>query len=73
MLKKMLIEMYCRARFGRVKEVVKESIDGIAAEVAFYNSKGKLIGYWAYGYYDPRLPFQEWCEGCVQYERGDIK
>ena len=68
-----LKKKYCQLRFGKVKEVVKEDINGIAAEVAFYNPKGKLIGYWAYGHYDPRLPFQEWCEGCVQYERGEMK
>lgn len=49
MLKKMLIKLYCRVRFGKVEKVVKESINGIEAEVAIYNAKGKdgwVLGLW---------------------------
>lgn len=61
MLKNRLIKLYCRIRFGKVEKVMKESINGIEAEVAIYNTKGKMVGYWAYGHYDPRLPYREWC------------
>lgn len=34
------------------------TVQGHVAEEAFYDSEGNLVGYFAYGYYDPTLPFQ---------------
>jgi hypothetical protein len=31
---------------------------GHIAEEAFYDVDGNMIGYWAYGHYDPAYPFQ---------------
>lgn len=46
------------ARFGSiVKKVV--SIDGGLASEIEYRGRGNLIvGYWAYGYFDPKMPFK---------------
>ena len=37
-------------------EVVKATDGGRASEVAIHDNTGRLVGYWAYGYYDPELP-----------------
>lgn len=46
-------------RFGTVKKEVRVRIGGEVCEVAYLNRKGKIVGYWAYGYYDPSLPYRE--------------
>jgi hypothetical protein len=41
-----------------VDETIKDTINGIPCEIE-YRSKltGNVVGYWAYGYYDPNLPY----------------
>lgn len=34
---------------------------GFASEVEYTNDDGVRVGYWAYGYYDPSLPYQGEC------------
>ncbi len=47
-------------RFGEVEFVTKEIINGITAEYAVVSKRtGKVVGYWAYGYYDPSLPYKD--------------
>lgn len=31
---------------------------GLVCEMQYTNRKGITIGYWAYGFYDPQLPYQ---------------
>ena len=31
---------------------------GLVCEMQYTNKKGKTIGYWAYGFYDPQFPYQ---------------
>ena len=38
--------------------IVKDRINGITCETAYYNADDELIGWWAYGYFDPNLPYQ---------------
>ena len=38
-------------------ETVKDTINGYPCEVAVHDSTGSLVGYWAYGYYEPELPY----------------
>ena len=45
-------------RFGQITSKIKETINGIVAEEEFYGRRKKIIGYWAYGYFDPNLPYQ---------------
>lgn len=44
-------------RFGKVTAVTKCTIEGIPAEIAYYDRRGRLIGWWAYGYFDPSMPY----------------
>jgi len=46
-------------RFGEVSSEVKADINGTACEIAYYGRGGKMVGYWAYGYFDPRMPYKE--------------
>lgn len=46
-------------RFGSITEkVVATAGDNVVAEVAYYGRKGRMVGYWAYGYFDPKMPYQ---------------
>ena len=35
-----------------------ETVQGVPAEVEYTNQNGEVIGYWAYGEFDPNLPYQ---------------
>lgn len=37
---------------------VTDSIDNLTTEVEYTNIDGKVVGYWAYGSWDPELPYQ---------------
>ena len=41
-----------------MKEIIKDTINGYPSEVAFYDKNNILVGYWAFGYFDPELPYQ---------------
>ena len=41
-----------------VRSEVRSTVNGVIAEEAFLNEAGEIIGYWAYGYYDPGYPYQ---------------
>ncbi|WP_157643828.1 hypothetical protein [Burkholderia ubonensis] len=45
-------------RFGDITETVKTIDGGVASEVDYRCRGGKLVGYWAYGSFDPKLPYQ---------------
>lgn len=45
-------------RFGTVTSKVVSDINGVSCEVAYYGRGGRMVGYWAYGYYDPAFPYQ---------------
>ena len=45
-------------RYGTVQERVICRHEGTACEVEFTGRGGRVIGYWAYGVFDPRLPYQ---------------
>jgi hypothetical protein len=46
-------------RFGDITEKVMATAgDGIVAEIEFRGRGDKVVGYWAYGSFDPHLPFQ---------------
>jgi len=45
-------------RFGKITEKVKAVDGGHASEIEYRGRFGKVVGYWAYGSYDPSLPYK---------------
>jgi len=45
-------------RWGRVRWRTTQDINGTAAEIEYTDRFGRVIGYWAYGSFDPQLPYQ---------------
>jgi len=45
-------------RFGKIIEVVKSIDGGVVSELAYYDRFNRLVGYWAYGSFDPTLPYR---------------
>lgn len=45
-------------RFGQIKAKVKAVDGGVPSEIEYRGRRGTVVGYWAYGCYDPTLPFQ---------------
>jgi hypothetical protein len=48
-----LKKIYLYIRFGEITERVVDRIEGIPCEIAYYDRNGDMIGYWAYGSFDP--------------------
>ena len=44
--------------FGIITWTVKNSIANVICEVEYTTENGDLIGCWAYGSYDPSLPYK---------------
>lgn len=55
----------CRTCFGTITEIVKDHMQGSPCEVEFRDEDDKLVGFWAYGMFDDRLPFQGKLEGQI--------
>ena len=45
-------------RFGQITETVKAVDGGVASEIEYRGRFGWVVGYWAYGHFDPSLPYQ---------------
>lgn len=46
-------------RFGKItKRVTATAGDGIPAEIEYRGRSGKVIGFWAYGSWHPRMPYK---------------
>ena len=45
-------------RFGTITERIKDSINGIPCEIEYVVRWGRVVGFWAYGYWDPSGPYQ---------------
>lgn len=39
-------------------EVIRSIDANVVSEIEYLNKAGERIGYWAYGYFDPSLPYQ---------------
>lgn len=58
-LRHLVKKLWRRVRFGVITEtVVSTSGDGVTAEVEYRGRGGRLIGYWAYGSFDPSWPYR---------------
>lgn len=51
-------EAWQQARFGTITETVKSVDGGVASEVEYRGRGGKVVGYWAYGDFDPKMPYR---------------
>lgn len=58
-IKRFLRKVYNSIRFGRVRPVVKDTVAGTVAEIVYFDNKGEIVGYWAYGHFDPSFPYRE--------------
>jgi hypothetical protein len=45
-------------RFGKIRSEIKSYDNGHVSEIAYYDRKGKMVGYWAYGHFEPYMPYQ---------------
>jgi len=45
-------------RFGTIRERVVSRIEGTPCEIEYTGRFGRVIGYWAYGSFDPSEPYQ---------------
>lgn len=45
-------------RFGKITETVKSVDGGVVSEIEYRGRNGKVIGYWAYGSFDPSGPYR---------------
>jgi len=56
---KKLKHVWLRIRFGTITaKVTGTAGDNVPAEIEFYGRGGKLIGFWAYGSFHPKFPYQ---------------
>lgn len=45
-------------RFGDIRVETRSVDSGVASEIAFIGRGGKIVGYWAYGDFDPSYPYR---------------
>lgn len=45
-------------RFGTVRSFVVAKDGGVASEIAYIGRGDKIVGYWAYGSFDPSMPYR---------------
>lgn len=57
-VKRTILKLYVRVLFGKITPVVKETVNGVPAEITYYNKYGVEVGYWAYGQFDPNKPYR---------------
>ena len=45
-------------RFGAITETVKSVDGGVVSEIEYRGRNGTIVGYWAYGDFDPAFPYR---------------
>ena len=50
--------IYCLIRYGKITSNIIDNINYTPCEIEYVDKNGKTIGYWAYGYFEPYLPYQ---------------
>jgi len=51
--------IYAKIRYGElIEHVMATAGDNVPAEIEYRDKKGRVIGFWAYGYFHPDLPYQ---------------
>lgn len=60
---------------GLISRVVS-TIEGTACEIEYIDSAGNVVGYWAYGSFDPAYPYQggsaNSVSGCGKDTKDDV-
>ena len=52
-------ELWLYIRFGKITSEITDTAGyDVAAEIVYYGRGHKVIGFWAYGYFDPKYPYQ---------------
>ena len=54
----MLRRLWLWLRFGRVTEHVKAVDGGVPSEIEYRGRFNRVVGYWAYGSFDPQGPYR---------------
>lgn len=54
----MFRRLYNWIRFGKVTAKNIDHVEGTVSEVEYLDSKNQRVGYWAYGHFDPNLPYR---------------
>ena len=47
-----------RIRFGKITSRIDDTINNIPCEITYFGRCGEVIGFWAYGSFDPSLPYR---------------
>jgi hypothetical protein len=59
-LRRILRRIYNRVRFGRVTaHITGTAGHNVAAEIEYRDKNGEVVGFWAYGSWDPSYPYRE--------------
>ena len=54
-----LKRIWHKIRFRKITaKTIGTAGDNVPAEIEYYGRSGKVIGFWAYGYFDPKYPYQ---------------
>lgn len=43
---------------GKITSTIKDQCGSTVTEIEYRDDTGVVVGYWAYGHYDPELPYQ---------------
>lgn len=55
-----------------IYSIVRSVDGGVASEVEFVDEEGQMVGYWAYGHFNPSLPYHGQFNYKVLYKETDI-
>ena len=51
-------KIWCIIKYGKISDIVIDDINGIPSEIKYIDKNGNEIGYWAFGYFQPNMPYQ---------------
>ena len=43
---------------GGITATIKDHVGGHVSEIEYTDKDGTVVGYWAYGHFDPNLPYK---------------
>lgn len=55
----LIVRFYARLRYrGLTAHVISTAGYDIPAEIEYRDKKGRVVGFWAYGYWHPKYPYR---------------
>jgi hypothetical protein len=55
----MIKRIWLWLRFGKITtKITGTAGDNVPAEIEYYGRRGRIIGFWAYGYFHPDYPYK---------------